>query len=92
MEYEKIIEPLKKQNITAPDDLWLKVRGRLEKPMNPFFVFRFQLAALSLFLVMGVGIYSSYQNNPQIQANRYLKESLKNNIYSEYTYFHDGTF
>lgn len=93
--YQKIIEPLKKQNITAPDDLWLKVRGRIEnQSAHPLMRFRLQFAMFSLLLVAGFGVYETYQLSPQMQANRYLKEDVLNvqSIYTEYEYFSAGTF
>jgi hypothetical protein len=96
--YQKIIEPLKKQNITAPDDLWLKVRERMEglnaKAANPLLNLRLQLATFSFLVIVGVGLFESSQLNPQVQANRYLKENVlqsQNTIFSDYKYF-TGTF
>jgi hypothetical protein len=93
--YQKMIEPLKKQNITAPDDLWLKVRGRIEnQSANPLMRFRLQFAMFSLLLVAGFGVYETYQLSPQMQANRYLKENVlqsQDGIFSDYEYL-TGTF
>jgi len=96
--YQKIIEPLKKQNITAPDDLWLKVRGRVEnlngKSTNPFLNLRLQLATFSFLIIVGFGLFESAQLNPQVQANRYLKENVlqsQDSIFTDYEYL-TGTF
>jgi hypothetical protein len=92
--YQKIIEPLKKQNITAPDDLWLKVRGKIEKPTSPFVNLRLQLATFSFLVIVGFGLFESAQLNSQTQANRYLKENVlqsQEGIFSDYEYL-TGTF
>ncbi len=87
--YQKMIEPLKKQNITAPDDLWLKVRGRIEnsneKTTNPFLNLRLQLATFSFLVIVGFGLF---------QANQSLNENVmqsQDNVFNDYEYF-TGTF
>jgi len=96
--YQKMMEPLKNQNITAPDDLWLKIRGRIENlnkiPASPFLSLRLQLATFSFLVIVGVGLFESNQLNPRVQANRYLKENVlqsQDGIFSDYEYL-TGTF
>jgi uncharacterized membrane protein len=83
--YQKIIKPLKKQNITAPDDLWLKVRGKIENPANPFLNLRLQLATFSFLVIVGIGLF---------QANQVLNENVlqsQDSVFADYEYFM-GTF